>query len=168
MLVSFAFRNHGDVKKKVMRIREGGSNADMVQDLLDLAVLGEKYPEPLAAIHFDMEKLSQARELSHSMSELLAASRQGLYAAGRKGPDYSRIWPVCVLERRKQIEKIHCVVFFKLLILSAPMGFDPPRGLFTLPNDFSPSTTTFHPPRCDFLCPQRDLTLHNRNFHAHN
>jgi hypothetical protein len=62
------------VKKKVMRIREGGSNADMVQDLIDLAVLGEKYPEPLAAIHFDMEKLSQARELSHSMSELLAAS----------------------------------------------------------------------------------------------
>ena len=36
--------------------------------------MGEKYPEPLAAIHFDMEKLQQARELSHSMSELLAAS----------------------------------------------------------------------------------------------
>jgi hypothetical protein len=33
MLVSFAFRNLGDVKKKVMRVREGGSNADMVQDL---------------------------------------------------------------------------------------------------------------------------------------
>jgi hypothetical protein len=29
MLVSFAFRNPGDVKKKVMRIREGGSNADI-------------------------------------------------------------------------------------------------------------------------------------------
>jgi hypothetical protein len=71
---SFAFRNLSDVKKKVMRIREGGSNADMVQDLIELAVLGEKYPEPLAAIHFDMEKLSQARTLSHSMSELLAAS----------------------------------------------------------------------------------------------
>jgi len=71
---SFAYRNLDDVKKKVIRIREGGSNADMVQDLLDLAVLGEKYPEPLAAIHFDMEKLSQARALSHNMSELLAAS----------------------------------------------------------------------------------------------
>ena len=71
---SFAYRNLDDVTKKVIRIREGGSNADMVQDLLDLAVLGEKYPEPLAAIHFDMEKLSQARALSHSMSELLAAS----------------------------------------------------------------------------------------------
>jgi plasmid stability protein len=71
---SFAYRNLDDVKKKVMRIREGGSNADMVQDLLDLAVLGEKYPEPLTAIHFDMGKLAQSRALSHSMSELLAAS----------------------------------------------------------------------------------------------
>jgi hypothetical protein len=24
----------------------------------------------------------------------------------------------------------------KLLILSAPVGFDPPRGLFTVPSDF--------------------------------
>ena len=39
-----------------------------------MAVLGEKYPDSLAAIHFDMEKLSQARALSHNMSELLAAS----------------------------------------------------------------------------------------------
>ena len=30
---SFAYRNLDDVKKKVIRIREGGSNADMVQDL---------------------------------------------------------------------------------------------------------------------------------------
>ncbi|MCG6190684.1 hypothetical protein [Maribellus maritimus] len=71
---SFAYRNIGDVKKKVMRIREGGSNADMVQDLLELAVLGEKYPAPLTAINFDLEKLAQSRALSHSMSELLAAS----------------------------------------------------------------------------------------------
>ncbi|SHF33362.1 hypothetical protein SAMN05444274_104457 [Mariniphaga anaerophila] len=71
---SFAYRNLGDVKKKVMRIREGRSNADMVQDLIELAVLGEKYPEPLTAINFDLEKLTQSRALSHSMSELLAAS----------------------------------------------------------------------------------------------
>jgi hypothetical protein len=74
MLVSFAYRNLDDVKKKVMRIREGGSNADMVQDLIVLAVLGKKYTESLTAIHFNMEKLPQARALSHRMSELLAAS----------------------------------------------------------------------------------------------
>ncbi|QGY42528.1 hypothetical protein GM418_02315 [Maribellus comscasis] len=71
---SFAYRNLNDVKKKVIRIRESGSNADMVQDLLDLAVLGEKYPAPLTAINFDLEKLAQSRTLSHNMSELLAAS----------------------------------------------------------------------------------------------
>ena len=71
---SFAYRNLGDVKKKVMRIHDGGSNADMVQDLLELAVLGEKYPDPLIDIHFDMGKLARSRALSHSMSELLAAS----------------------------------------------------------------------------------------------
>ncbi|MCK3685164.1 hypothetical protein [Maribellus sp. YY47] len=71
---SFAYRNREDVRKKVARIREGSSNADMVQDLLEIAVLGEKYPEPLESINFDRGKLSQARTLSHSLSELLAAA----------------------------------------------------------------------------------------------
>ncbi|SHE69366.1 hypothetical protein SAMN05444274_102126 [Mariniphaga anaerophila] len=72
--LSFAYRNMDDVKRKVMRIREGNTNADMVQDLLELAILGEKYPEPLVAINFDAGKLTEARALSHSMSELLAAA----------------------------------------------------------------------------------------------
>jgi hypothetical protein len=71
---AFAFRNNENVKQKVARIREGGSHADMVQDLIELAVLGEKYPEPLAAIHFDAALLEQARTVSHTMSELLAAA----------------------------------------------------------------------------------------------
>ena len=71
---SFAYRNREDVLKKVMRIREGGSNADMIQDLLEAAVLGEKYPEPLAAINFDLNLLQQARTVSHTMSELLATA----------------------------------------------------------------------------------------------
>jgi len=70
---TFAFRSHDDVLNKVRRIREGASHADMVQDLIELAVLGEKNPEPLAAISFDMAKLDGARTLSHQMSGLLAA-----------------------------------------------------------------------------------------------
>lgn len=72
--LSFAYRDNEDIKKKVMRIREGGSNADMVQDLIELAVLGEKYPEQLTAINFDVAQLEQARTLSQEMAELLAAS----------------------------------------------------------------------------------------------
>ena len=71
---SFAYRDDEDIKKKVMRIREGGSHADMVQDLVELAVLGEKYPEQLTAINFNVTRLAQARTLSKTMAELLAAS----------------------------------------------------------------------------------------------
>ncbi|MGQ8337736.1 hypothetical protein ACUNWD_14400 [Sunxiuqinia sp. A32] len=79
---SFAYRDYDDIKKKVMRIREGGSHADMVQDLVELAVLGEKFPEPLTTINFDISTLQQARVVSHSMSELLAAANG---AAGANG-----------------------------------------------------------------------------------
>ena len=71
---SFAYRNEADVKSKVSRIKDGSSRADMIQDLIELAVLGEKYPEPLAKINFDVTSLQTARSTSHSMSELLAAS----------------------------------------------------------------------------------------------
>ncbi len=71
---SFAYRRDDNILKKVMRIREGASHADMVQDLVELAVLGEKYPQPLTAINFDMNRLQNARTLSHAMSELLAAA----------------------------------------------------------------------------------------------
>jgi len=46
----------------------------MIQDLVELATLGEKNPAPLAKIGFDVELLQTARTTSHSMSELLAAS----------------------------------------------------------------------------------------------
>lgn len=75
---SFAYRKDANIQKKVMRIREGTSHADMVQDLIELAVLGEKYPEPLTAINFDLDQLQAARRLSHAMSELLAAANGSL------------------------------------------------------------------------------------------
>ena len=71
---SFAYRDDEEIKKKVMRIREGGSHADMVQDLVELAVLGQKYPDQLQSINFDVAQLEQARTLSKTMAELLAAS----------------------------------------------------------------------------------------------
>jgi hypothetical protein len=71
---SFAYRDYDDIKKKVMRIRDGASHADMIQDLVELAVLGEKYPEPLTAVRFNLDMLQQSRSVSHAMSELLAAA----------------------------------------------------------------------------------------------
>jgi hypothetical protein len=71
---SFGFRDNDNLLKKVMRIREGASRADMVQDLIELAVLGENNPDALNEINFDLDLLPQARVLSHSMSELLAGA----------------------------------------------------------------------------------------------
>ncbi|TRX71445.1 hypothetical protein [Carboxylicivirga sp. M1479] len=71
---SFAYRDESDLKKKVMRIREGGGHSDMIQDLVELASLGEKNPEPLTKISFDVATLQTARSTSHHMSELLADS----------------------------------------------------------------------------------------------
>lgn len=71
---SFAYRKDANIMDKVMRIREGGSHADMVQDLIELAVLGEKYPGQLTAIKFDVSTLQEARDVSQSMAELLAAA----------------------------------------------------------------------------------------------
>lgn len=70
----FAYRKHPEVKKKVVRISEGSGHADMIQDLLELAVLGENYPEPLTAIGYDVALSQKARTTSRAMSELLAAA----------------------------------------------------------------------------------------------
>jgi hypothetical protein len=70
--MSFAYRDEPDVNKKVMRIREGSSHADMIQDLIELAVLAEKYPEPLAKINYDTSLNDKAKTTSHQMAELLA------------------------------------------------------------------------------------------------
>ncbi|WP_289528664.1 hypothetical protein [Labilibaculum sp. K2S] len=71
---SFAYRAYPDIKTKIARIRDGNGHADMIQDLIELAVLGEKYPEPLAVINFDVTLNQKARTTARTMSELLAAS----------------------------------------------------------------------------------------------
>ncbi len=70
--LSFAYRDMDDVKQKVKRIREGSGHADMIQDLLELSVLAEKYPEPLTKIGFDSALTAKARTVSNQMRELLA------------------------------------------------------------------------------------------------
>ena len=57
---------------KVQRIDEGGSNADMIQDLIDLSELGMKHSEALTAIGMDLSLLDQARAKSFDLAGLLA------------------------------------------------------------------------------------------------
>ncbi len=68
----FAFRNMDDIQQKIKRIRQGSGHVDMIQDLLELSVLAEKYPEPLTKIGYDTELTTKARTVSNHMRELLA------------------------------------------------------------------------------------------------
>ena len=54
------------------RIREGGSSADMVQDLNDIAVLGRENTGPLTAIGFDLTQLDLAADRADKLADLLA------------------------------------------------------------------------------------------------
>ena len=68
----YAFRNEDSLKNRVTEIAEGSSNADMIQDLNDLAVLGRTNTTLLEAINFDMTKLDTAATAADEMSELLS------------------------------------------------------------------------------------------------
>jgi hypothetical protein len=57
---------------KVQRIDEGSSNADMIQDLIDLSELGMKHTTVLEAIGMDLSLLDTARAKSFELAELLA------------------------------------------------------------------------------------------------
>ncbi len=70
----FAYRNNADIHTKVMRINDGNGHVDMVQDLIELAVLGEKNPNQLSGIGFDVAELQNVKTLSHSMAKLLASA----------------------------------------------------------------------------------------------
>ncbi|MCF7797171.1 MAG: hypothetical protein K9N11_07725 [Lentisphaeria bacterium] len=68
----FAFRNDESLLTQVSRIAEGGGHADMLQDLNDLAILGNANTDLLTAIGFDVTQLATAATLSDELAELLS------------------------------------------------------------------------------------------------
>lgn len=68
----FAFRNRQDLLNKVHEIEEGNGKEDLVQDLSDLAVLGNANLDLLTAISFEVVRMQEAADLSTAMSMLLA------------------------------------------------------------------------------------------------
>ena len=69
---TFAYRKLPDLLAKVQTIREGNSNADMLQDHSDMSVLGKENPEPLNKIGFDITDLDRAAEVADELSAVLA------------------------------------------------------------------------------------------------
>ena len=68
----YAFRKRPDLINKVRAIEEGAGNADLVQDLSDLAVLGQANLSLLDVISFDTEQLNIAANKATEMARLLA------------------------------------------------------------------------------------------------
>ncbi len=70
----YAFRNNPELMSNVDEIAEGYGNADMVQDLNDLAILGKGYIKLFEAINFDMALLDEAAAKSDELATLLASA----------------------------------------------------------------------------------------------
>lgn len=70
----FAFRKQSDVLGRVRAIAEGSGDADMLQDLSDLAELGRTYPAALETINFDTALLDEADDTCEALSPLLASA----------------------------------------------------------------------------------------------
>jgi hypothetical protein len=68
----YAYRADVSLSARVAGIAEGNTNADMIQDLNDLAVLGRNNTAPLAAIGFNLALLDQAANTADTMANLLA------------------------------------------------------------------------------------------------
>lgn len=70
----FAFRKDEGLLARVEEIAQGNSNADMVQDLNDLATLGKAHTALLSNINFDLSQLDQAADVADRMGDLLGAT----------------------------------------------------------------------------------------------
>ena len=68
----YAFRNDERLLGRVSTIADGSGDADMIQDLSDLAALGEKNQEPLQLIHFDVTLLGTASTTADELAVVLA------------------------------------------------------------------------------------------------
>ncbi|MFH1249484.1 MAG: hypothetical protein V1715_00090 [bacterium] len=70
----FAFRNEADLTSRIAIIAEGSGNADMIQDLNDLSLLGKDHTDLLTAVGFDITLLDTAATTSAEMAALLSQS----------------------------------------------------------------------------------------------
>jgi len=71
----FAYRNDANMQARINRIAEGSGNADTIQDLHDLAILGKENTAPLIAVNYDVTTLDAAADLAVKMSRSLAEAK---------------------------------------------------------------------------------------------
>jgi len=70
----YAFRKDAGLLARIDEIALGDSNADMVQDLNDLSVLGKAHLDLLVPINFSPDALDEAAATADRMADLLGAT----------------------------------------------------------------------------------------------
>ncbi len=70
--LSYALRNNSRAVRIVRKIRQGGSDRDMIHDLRAEKELGEKYQKELEAILFDLAILDQCGAMADELGSLYA------------------------------------------------------------------------------------------------
>jgi hypothetical protein len=68
----FALRNNLEEYLKVQRISKRTSNTSLIQNLLELEIMGLNHENELKAVGFDTSKLETAKMKSYELSDLLA------------------------------------------------------------------------------------------------
>ncbi|WP_128755287.1 hypothetical protein [Aquimarina sediminis] len=68
----FAFRKRADLLARVRAIADGEGDADMIQDLMDISVLGKANIAELEKIKYDPKNFDLAAQKSDALAELLA------------------------------------------------------------------------------------------------
>ena len=77
--MDFAYRNDELLLKKLAVIKQGDSQADSIQDMANLSVLGKANLAPLEAINFDVTLIDKAAEEADRMASLLGAVNGHMY-----------------------------------------------------------------------------------------
>ena len=70
----YAFRNHKQLLTATAEIAGGNTDANMIQNLNDLAVLGKYNIQLLNKINFDNSQLNMAADMANELAGLLAAA----------------------------------------------------------------------------------------------
>jgi hypothetical protein len=72
----YACRADNKAVSRLREIEQGNTQADLMQDMEELANFGQKHADALAAINFDLTMVAKAGELSHAMTQASATSRR--------------------------------------------------------------------------------------------
>lgn len=70
--MDYAFDEYPELLPKVAAIKDGSGHEDMIQDLVELAVLGNAHPAKLEAVGIDLTKLETANTTVTQMRDMLA------------------------------------------------------------------------------------------------